>query len=259
MKKILSMCVLSFASLVAVSAEIKPNAQMTPEEKKKILEEVRLRYYGGDLLRPNTKKGEIVYVDCQALAGRDLIEASVKYFQEETKFNITIKNGKFDLLNPKIEGDLTLFIVNDERMPSILSAPENRWAMVNVAPLVKGRGEKEAFFKARVGKQLTRGFSLLCGAINSSYPNALTGGIRNPDDLDRHVDARLPVDVIARFQPYMEPFGVTPAVITTYRRACQEGWAPAPTNEYQKAIWNKVHALPTAPITIKPETKKVDK
>ena len=28
-------------------------------------------------------------------------------------------------------------------------------------------------------------------------------------------------------------------------------------NEYQKAIWDKVHAMPTAPIKIKPETKKV--
>ena len=52
-------------------------------------------------------------------------------------------------------------------------------------------------------------------------------------------------------------YGITPWYQTTYHKAVEEGWAPAPTNEYQKAIWDKVHAMPTAPIKIKPETKKV--
>ena len=32
---------------------------------------------------------------------------------------------------------------------------------------------------------------------------------------------------------------------------------PAPTNDVQKAIWDEIHAMPTEPIKIKPETKKV--
>ena len=48
-----------------------------------------------------------------------------------------------------------------------------------------------------------------------------------------------------------------PVMMVTYGRAVREGWAPAPTNEYQKAIWDKIHAMPTEPIKIKPETKKV--
>jgi len=34
------------------------------------------------------------------------------------------------------------------------------------------------------------------------------------------------------------------------REACQEGWAPAPTNDIQKAIWNEVRQLPAKPIKI---------
>ena len=53
---------------------------------------------------------------------------------------------------------------------------------------------------------------------------------------------------------------ITPVPRTTYRRACYEGWAPAPTNEFQKAIWEKVKADrergPTTPITIPPPTQK---
>lgn len=54
-------------------------------------------------------------------------------------------------------------------------------------------------------------------------------------------------------------FGLTPPRRVPYHRACEEGWAPPPTNDIQKAIWEKVHALPTEPIRIKPETKKVEK
>lgn len=35
--------------------------------------------------------------------------------------------------------------------------------------------------------------------------------------------------------------GIAPYVATTYRQACADGWAPAPTNEYQKAIWDSFH------------------
>ncbi len=198
------------------------------------------RHTGGKLIRPGTRAGEIVYVNCQKRADKKLLEESAAYFIENAKFNITVKEGTFNFAKPQIQGSVSLFVVDDPSLPGLLVAPEDRWAVVNVAPLAQGRGEKKAFFEARVRKQLTRGFSALCGATNSGYPNALTGGICKPEQLDKHVDARLPVDVIARFAPYLEPFGVTPAVETTYRRACQEGWAPAPTNDYQRAIVEQI-------------------
>jgi hypothetical protein len=34
--------------------------------------------------------------------------------------------------------------------------------------------------------------------------------------------------------------GIKPARMTTYRKACEEGWAPMPTNSVQKAIWDEV-------------------
>ena len=52
--------------------------------------------------------------------------------------------------------------------------------------------------------------------------------------------------------------GVSTLRFATYWQACKEGWAPAPTNDVQKAIWDKVHSLPTAPLKIAPEPKKVN-
>ena len=34
------------------------------------------------------------------------------------------------------------------------------------------------------------------------------------------------------------------------------GWAPQPTNEVQRAIWDKVHAIPDKPLTIEFNPKK---
>ena len=33
-----------------------------------------------------------------------------------------------------------------------------------------------------------------------------------------------------------------PYIESTYRKACREGWAPAPTNDVQKAIWEDINA-----------------
>lgn len=56
------------------------------------------------------------------------------------------------------------------------------------------------------------------------------------------------------------PAWITPAEIQTYRNACRQGWAPAPTNDYQKAIYERMQADkergPSKPLTITPPAKK---
>lgn len=213
---------------------------------------------GGRIVKPGSQQGEIVYADCQKLIPKSWIEESVAYFEKETRFKISIvSDASFDLKNPKIHGNATLFVIDDPSLPAILVAPENRWAFVNVAPITKE--QRPAFLEARVKKELSRGFAYLCGAANSQYPQALTRGIVNHSDLDKNVDMGLPVDVLQRFRGYMETLDVRPAQVSTYQKACREGWAPAPTNDVQKAIWDKVHAMPTEPLKIKPETKKQEK
>ena len=212
---------------------------------------------GGKLKVPGTQQGTLTYVNAQKKAPVEWLQQNAEVFAKNAKVDIQVKEGAFSFPSPTIVGNATLFVIDDESMPSILHAPEQKWCMVNVAPLAKGAGEKKAFFAARVQKQLTRGFSLLAGSQDSNYPESLLGCITSPEGLDKHVDCRLPVDIMARFPPYLAGYGVKPYVLSTYKKACEEGWAPQPTNDVQKAIWEKVHAMPTEPIKIKPETKKV--
>ena len=67
---------------------------------------------------------------------------------------------------------------------------------------------------------------------------------------------KLPIDIQDSIKKYLSAAGVTPLRRTIYRRACQEGWAPAPTNDVQKAIWDKVHAIPKTPMKIEFDPKK---
>ena len=236
--------------------EKKPLTEQEKAERKALAMERFNKHTGGRIVVPGSLKGKFVYVNAQKRAPVKWLQDNAAVFHQSTKFAIEVAEGEFSFPNPKIQGEASLFVVDDESLPPILSAPESRWVMVNVAPLAKGRGEKPQFFAARVQKELTRGFCLLAGAQNSSYPNALVGCITDPEQLDKFADCRLPVDVLSRFASYAQGYGISPANETTYRKACKEGWAPQPTNDYQKAIWDSFHELPTKPVKIEFDPKK---
>ena len=235
---------------------------MTPEQRaahKARVQERVYRHTGGFLRKPGEQRGRVVYVNAQKKAPAKWLEVSAGFFADSVKIAVDVEPGEFNLSKPAVRGELTLFVVDDPALPVLLAAPENRWAVVNVATL-GGKDVAEPFFRARVEKELTRGFCLLCGAMNSNYPMAVVGPVVRASDLDKFVDAGLPVDVVARFAPYLKPFGVTPYRTMTYKRACVEGWAPAPTNDVQKAIFEQVKADkergPTNPLKISPPNAK---
>ena len=109
--------------------------------------------------------------------------------------------------------------------------------------------------RIRTRNEFARVFAMLCGGFSSQFQAPLTNKIKSVNDLDECL-ADLPVDVVARVSTYLDFCGVKAEKKITYRRACQEGWAPQPTNSFQKAVWDEVHSLPTKPITIKYDKKK---
>ncbi len=223
-------------------------------ERKAKLEAVVNQRVGGFIERPGTAKGSITYVNCQQKAPKAWIDESIAYFSEVTKFKINYAEGTFDIKNPKVEGNVAIFIVDDDGLPTLLIAPENRWAMVNIAPIAQEK--RPAFFEQRTKKELSRAFAYLCGATGSRYERSLTRGITSQSDLDKNPDYELPMDVVQRFWDYMKPLGVLPIQRATYIKACQEGWAPEPTNDVQRSVWQKVHAIPDKPIKIEFDPKK---
>lgn len=220
-------------------------------EKKNIEDVENYNKNGGYLYKPSSQKGEIFLVSCQSSVRSETLTASLDYLSKITQFNISITNGTFNFPDVKVLGSASLYVVDDSKLPPLLTAPESRWTVVNVASL---KCDKDVFFDARVKKEISRGFAYLCGGAGSQFPKSLLGPIPDLLALDRMPSYELPVDSIGRMKGHMRHFGVTPARFISYINACNQGWAPAPTNDVQKAIWDKVHEIPTEPITIKPES-----
>ena len=228
---------------------------VTKMKKSEVRERI-YRHFGGNLKVPGKQKGKVVIVDSASNLPQQSLDAVIKQFDDTIHIAIEVQKGEFSFESPKIQGEATVFLVDEAELPMSLIAPESRWALVNVAKL---KSEKPQFYDARIRKETVRTLVALLGGCNSTYPDALTGCVLRAEDLDRFADTRLQVEIEQRLPSYIEKLGITPYVMTSYRKACEEGWAPAPTNDVQKAIWDKVHAMPTEPLKIKPKTKKQEK
>ena len=261
----------TFAASLALAIETKIPVKMpmpergsngellTPEQRAdraRKFKEMRYRKTGGFLVRPGSQNGKIVFVNAQKEAPVEWIQEIAAGFTKETRFRVEVVDGEFSFPSPNIVGNASVFVIDNPNMPPVLNAPESRWSMINIAPLKTGAGQKPAFFRARCMKEFVRGFCFVGGTQDSNYPMALVGPVLKPDDLDQFADWRLPVDVYARIKKYSSAMGITPLEEVSYRKACQEGWAPEPTNDVQRAIWKKVHAVPDKPITIEFDPKK---
>jgi len=252
MKKLIIACLAAsaFVAFADDNASSTAAAELLKHNKKDFL---LLRAGGGKVEKPGTKKGEIVIVNAQTAASSSWIDEQLAYFNKETHFNVTQRSGSFSLPSPKVEGNMTIYVVDDPALPVSLIAPENRWAMMNIATL---KSDKPAFYEARVKKALSRTFGQLCGGMASNFQLSLVGPVTKTEDLDQFPSAQLPFDILERMRFYMSKFGVEPAKIATYRKACAEGWAPQPSNDVQRIIWEEMHSKPTEPMRIKYDPAK---
>lgn len=192
--------------------------------------------------------GKVVVVNCQSKIPAEDVAAKVEQFGKFLHVNIQQLPGTWKLGTPIPEGsNVALFIVDDSTLPISLIAPEAQWGVLNVARLDKGPRFSKAFSRAAV---------LTFGAGVSQYKASPLQTVTCPEDLDKLLSDGLAFDGLSAMTRNLEKLGVTPTKRTSYRKACMDGWAPAPTNDFQKAVWEEVHAKPTKPMTIKFDPKK---
>lgn len=221
---------------------------------------------GGMLMRPGTPKGKIMVFNCQKrLAHTNLVMALNGLGKDFTKWDIICSDaldpkGDFAGAKERAKADIAVFIVSDATTPSLLQAPDDCWVAINLAKLdrnLKTPEVMEKFYASRCRKQIMRAVALACGAAGSDYPGNVMD-VTKIEDLDL-VREMVPLDKSDICDRYLKDSGFKPKQLVPYLRACREGWAPAPTNDVQKQIWDKVHALPTKPIAIEPESKAQQK
>lgn len=152
---------------------------------------------------------------------------------------------------------VVLLVVDDEKLPVILSAPENAWAVLNVRTLDDDMPPKEVY-DVRVRKEVNRALAAAFGAGIAFNKPCVMEHVYSKTDLDNIKIKVVGPETISKMLAGGRMRNINPIKTTTYRKACEEGWAPMPTNEYQKAIWEKSREVPKNPMQIKfdPKTGK---
>lgn len=234
----------------------RPTRKLTREEAKARHEKMMMRRYGGVVRKAGSAHGRFVFVNAQSRVG----DADFKRVMEviDEKIFLTCEYAKATVAKPwnpsgeikSLKADMAVVVVDSDDVPALLTAPEARWAVVNVRPLADGCDGEALSHRVRV--EMLRAFALIGGAAFMQMdPVVMMGNVLSAKDLDMIREEGFGVDVAYAISKRLPELGVTPWKETTYKRACEEGWAPAPTNDFQKAIWDKVHAIPTEPLKIK--------
>ena len=274
MKSIVTFAAAIAAVVAAAAADATTNAvtnatrrarrQLTPEQLAARAERDRQRMAGGGIVRKaGSAKGVFVILNAQGrVAERDL---SPVVGNIDRTLAVQVSMSKAEGVSPaSIAAKLKeagaaagVGVVDDASLPTLLVAPETGWAIVNVAAL----GEKCAgtdTLAARVRKEVLRALAFTTGCAYMTVADPLMRDVVKPGDVDALRSEEFGFEIRNRFNESAPLYGLKPWRQATYDEACQEGWAPAPTNSYQRWRWKKTHALPSNPMKIEfdPKTGK---
>ena len=148
-------------------------------------------------------------------------------------------------------------IVESDAFGALAVYPENFRAQVNVKPLLADGAAPETI-KARLTTELARAAMFLMGSGSVSY-RSLTMPVKSLADLDSLASTYPGAEEMMHLSAG-KTIGVKPIVFCSYDMACREGWAPPPTNDIQRAVWEQIKADkergPTNPILIPPPNQK---
>ena len=254
MKKLFAvLCLVVFA---AGAAEKKA---LTDAERAERRAEM-MRRTGGPVKIP--PQGFVAMVDYQNRA--DFIKTSAKFTETFEGFGFAAKPMKsdkpfslkdFSTKCAELGAGSVVFVVDDSELPMSLVSIETRSGLVNVAALATDN-PAPALLTRRTCKMIGRVAMLASGGAESRNPTSDLQPVTNLKELDMNEGQGDEVYVMMGVISGMAKAGVTAERRMTYLQACKAGLAPAPTNDIQKAIWDKVHAIPANPIKIKFDPKK---
>ncbi len=248
MKKIIFVFIAALVgSAIASSASnhdsLSPTKALTKEEsQRRFLEKT-----GGIIECPGN--GKIAIVNCQNRIPVSTIEEKISQMNKYINVNVELLKGEWKLGSSLPPGaSAALYIVDDPTLPISLIAPESQWGVLNVAQFEDGLRFRKAFMRT---------MTLTFGAGVAQFKGSPMQTVTKVEDLDRLLSDGFTFDTVTSIVRNLHNLGVTQSRKISYRKACMEGWANAPTNSYQQAIWDDIHKLPTEPMKIKPETQKV--
>lgn len=227
------------------------NAKTSSLSKEKAaLRAERIRQVGGIIRKEGT--GKAVVVNAQKKFPDALVQTALGTFKAALKFNFEVRVGTWQFGDAIPSGSqIAMYIVDDSKLPMSLVASEAKWGVMNVSMLSTEKQFEREFMRVAIA---------VFGAGISQYKASPMQPVYCPEDLDSLVGATITVDAGLAINANFEKLGFTKPQIASYKKACELGWAPAPTNDIQKTIWDQIKSDkergPAKPLTIPPPAKK---
>ena len=242
-----TLCPCLFLAAICLQAGF---AAPTPEQIEARRQEIRayeqqvLKMTGGSATKPS--RGYIAIVNC-CNADAKVLQDAARKLTSHLSCSVKVVDGEESVK----DASLSIRVVKRQGQPPMIVAPEERWAEVNTAALCADLKSTEAiskFSSVRLRKLIMRAFAYAASAGGSGFRNNILDAT-TVKELD-YRDEALPEEAVMLALDNLKKYGIEPSEKSTYFNACREGWAPQPTNEYQKAIWEKVHSIPDTPLKI---------
>ena len=251
MKGVLAITTMA-AALAAFAIDTAAPRKVRPRGMAKQSGGIVERVYNGKVLRIyNGQKA--VPSDIVAKAARETrlsAQLPIEVVPLEASEEVTIA-GAAKLANAENVG-AAVVMTEAPGQAIILSSPDGRWAILNVSGIASDANKVEPRFR----KLRWNAVAHALGAGNTGDRGCVLRGFSTIQDLDG-IAAMSPgpmthnalIEVAATR-------GIGMISFASYRTACQQGWAPAPTNAVQKAIWDEIHTIPQKPMKIEFDPKK---
>jgi hypothetical protein len=221
-----------------------PDSKWTVEQLKARDERV-LKKTGG-LIDIKASGPELFVLDARSRKGAS-IDRFCELYTRASKLPVKSahepRGGKcpMEVAREKLAAEKALMVVvvveGCDKLPALSVFPDERIGIVNADALKEG--DDPVMPEVRVGKDIWRAVGYIGGMGFSPAPNDLMQPIFSVAELDACSNPYIQPMSFARMNTYYKHFGVTRPRRVAYRQAIKEGWAAAPTNDYQRAVWEE--------------------
>lgn len=236
---------LAMAQTITGSPKPSGARQRLTIEERKARRIARIKAEGGLVTRPVSGKSVRLMTKTDKVSVADL-EKIAEQITSLLGFKVECVDGSSQ--TSQRTGCL-IAIVYQENGPTLLVAPEDPWASINVKNLLADN-PNATLLKNRVAKEVWRAFGYAMGAANSNMQPCLMRPIYGLKDLDAEKVSILCPEPLSGIAMSANRLNIAYIRSCSYKTACEEGWASAPTNDIQKAIWEEVHTPPEKPLKI---------
>jgi len=199
---------------------------------------------GGTVRDVKNQKGRVAIINAQKQVDGPSIAKRAETMGDFLRVKIEAKDfegkitlGDADKVYAAEKAEACVFIVDDSSLPvPILNAPERKWAFLNVAALAADKPDKVTL-KMRTLKEMWRAVGYMM-SLNTPSPVCVLKGAYSLAEIDKLVE--MPASTsLPPIWANMAKMGINQCRVYPYFRALEEGWAPMPTNIYQRAAYER--------------------